>query len=333
MNEFILLRMINLTYDQIVDRIVKNSSASKEDIEAKVKVKMEKLSGLVSKEGAAHIVANELGVKVLESPGKLQINDIIAGMRSVEVIGRVHQAYEVREFKKEDREGKVGNFVLADRTGMIRVVLWNSQADNLAKLSPGTPVKIKGGYSKDNQGRKEIHLNDRSELIINPPEEVPEINIQVTRKKISDLQEYDNNVELFGTIVQVFEPRYYEVDENGKRVKPEEYGGTMNYAYVTNFQLDDGTEIIRCVCFKQQTEKLFEKTTEEMLSMRMNNEALSELRNLCIGKQVKVLGRASKNQMFDRIEFISNSLDMNPSPDDELKKLQEEKSFVEESVE
>ena len=61
-------------YQQLIEFISENSGVSTEDIERKIEAKQAKLSGLISKEGAAHIVANELGIKLMDSfSGKLQI--------------------------------------------------------------------------------------------------------------------------------------------------------------------------------------------------------------------------------------------------------------------
>lgn len=329
--------MINLNYDQIISRIMKEADISQEELEKKIHDKMESLSGLVSKEGAAHIIANELGVKLFEAPGKLQIQDIIAGMKNVEVVGRVVQIYEIREFQKEDRSGKVANFILGDPTGVVRVVLWNSQADKLLSLQEKMPVKIKDAYAKENNGRIELHLNDRSELILNPEEEVPEeikeFRREFKRKIISELQENDQGVEILGTIVQVFEPRYWVVNEEGRKVKEGEI--PVGYSYVTNFQIDDGTDTIRVVCFKDQTQQLFSKTDQEMNSYRENHEKLSELRNNMIGAQVKVQGRVVKNEMFDRKELIANNVDTKPDPSEELTMMKSQTvvEHEEESVE
>jgi len=81
---------------------------------------MDQLSGLISEEGAAHIIANELGVKLFQAAqagGQLKINDIAGGMRNVDVIGKITRKFELRNFKTADREGKVASFILADETG------------------------------------------------------------------------------------------------------------------------------------------------------------------------------------------------------------------------
>ena len=49
-------------YDQLVEKISRLSKVAKEEIMRKVEAKRAKLSGMVSKEGAAQIVAAEMGV-------------------------------------------------------------------------------------------------------------------------------------------------------------------------------------------------------------------------------------------------------------------------------
>src|SRR3989339_2176741 len=105
--------MLQMPYAEIVEKIKEKSDLSDADIQAKVDEKLEQLSGLISKEGAAHIIANELGVKLFEQiSGRLQIKNVLSGMRNVEVLGKVTDIYDVREFNTSNRQGKVGNFII-----------------------------------------------------------------------------------------------------------------------------------------------------------------------------------------------------------------------------
>jgi len=117
--------MIKMPYNDILEKIKEKSGLSEEEIKEKIDTKLKQLSGLISKEGAAHIVANELGVKLFDAlGGKLQIKNILAGMRSVEVVGKVLRVFELREFNSKGRAGKVASFVIGDETGTIRIVMW-----------------------------------------------------------------------------------------------------------------------------------------------------------------------------------------------------------------
>ena len=333
--------MIKLPFNDIVAKIKEKSGISEEEINSKVDEKLKQLSGLVSKEGAAHIVANELGVKLFEAvSGKLQIGNILAGMRDVETVGKVQQVFGVNEFQRKDgTPGKVASSVVGDETGTIRIVGWGSQADNVGKLKEGDITKIVGGYVRENQGRKEVHLNERSKLILNP-EGVTVGEVKVTeekreaavRKSIKDLQENQQNIEVLGTIVQVFDLRFYEIcPQCNKRARLrdgsfhcEAHGNvTPDYSYVTNLVLDDGTETIRTVFFRNQLEKLLSMTKEQVLQYKANPEGFEKVKSDLLGNQIKVIGRTTKNEMFNRLELTAQLVFPNPNPKAELEKIKE----------
>lgn len=326
--------MIKIPYEEIILKVNEKTQMQVSEIEERVERKMKQLSGLISKEGAAHIVANELGVKIFEPlSGKLQIKHILTGMRDVETVGKVLQISDTREFMRGDSLSKVASMLIGDETGTIRVVLWGSQADNVANLGLNNVVKIVGGYVRDNNGRKEIHLNDRSQLIINPKGEVIESveGISDNRKDIRDLSENDIDAELLGTIVQVFDIKFFEICPRcGKRAKPSaalfecsEHGNVIpSYAYVLNAILDDGTETIRCVFFRNQVERLLNMTQEQLMKFKNEPADFEAVKNELLGTIIKVVGRVNKNNLFNRLEFLVNNVDINPNPEEELKRLQ-----------
>ena len=330
--------MIKIPKDLIISKIKEKTNLSDAELQTKVKDKLDQLSGLISEEGALHIIANELGVKILEDPGKLQVKNVLAGMRNVQITAKVVKIYEVREFNKDNRKGKVGNFLIGDQTGVMRVVAWNDKADLLSKLSEQDTIKIENGYARDNRGKTEIHLGDKTVIDINPSGaekiEVKSIS-ESERKSIKELGESEQSVEILGTIVQVFDPRFFTVDpESGKRAVEREgkyYLGdqeisAIDYSYVTNIFLDDGTENIRVVLWKNQTQNLFNMSHEDILSKQ--STGFEEIKNELLGNIVKLKGRTNKNEMFDRIEFIAQFVDIKPDPDEEIsrlnKKLEEE---------
>ena len=292
---------------------------------------------MISEEGAAHIIANELGVKLFEIGEKLQIKNILPGMRNVDVVGKVLQTYELREFKTEKHAGKVANMLIGDDTGTIRVVLWHKQADNINNLKEGDVVKIRGGYIRDNQGRKEIHLSETSKLIINPPgvevEVKPYTPPSAVRKKIAEIKEDDANVELLATVVQVFDINFFEVcPQCNKRIRLKDEGFSCpthgkvepQYNYVLNLYLDDGSDNIRAVFWRQQVEELLDMDNSRILVFKDDPTKFEPVKTELLGNIIKVGGRANKNQNFDRIELVVNKVDKSPDPDEEIKKLQEE---------
>lgn len=328
--------MIKVPYEDVIAKIVKDTGISEAELNEKIDEKLTDLSGLVSKEGAAHIIANELGVKILEeAQGRLPVNKILAGMRSVEFVGKVQRVFDLKKFDKGARKGQVRSFVAGDETGTIRIVLWNDQIEKIQALKEGDIVHIENSYVKENNSQKEMHLNDRSKIEINLPGEnigeVKETKIERKRKKIEALQENETNIEILGTIVQAFEPRYFEVCpycNKRSRMSPggdsficEEHGKiSPKYSYVLNAVIDDGSANIRTVFFKNQADNLTGKNEQDFLIMKDNNEKIEQMKTELLGEIVKVVGRVTKNSMFDRLEFVSQLVFRNPDPDEELKK-------------
>lgn len=325
--------MIRIPYEELVEKIVAQSDVSKSEIEGRVKKKMEQLSGLISKEGAAHIIANELSVSLFEEySGKVALNKILPGLRNIEVAGKILQLYGAREFEVSGRSGKVGNILIGDASGKTRLVLWGDATKDYEKFKEGDVILVQGAYSRENNGYTEVHANDRSVIKHNPQGISIAVGTTTSRKKIEELKEGDVDVELLATLVEISDPRFFEVcSECRKRTRPNEEGTLsckdhpskpITYSYVLNAFVDDGSENIRAVFFSDQMEKLLEKEKEELLGLRENADAFTQLKDSLLGKPLRIKGRVTKNKMFERDEFIVNAIDHNPNPKEELARLQ-----------
>lgn len=315
--------LFGLTYEEIIEKI-KSKGVSEEEIQTKIKQKLHQLSGLISREGAAQIIANEMGIRIFREVGKLKINEIRPGMRDIEVDGKIVNLFDVRSFKNSTREGKVASLVLADETGRIRVVLWDANHIGLIEskqLKEDAVIKIKNTYCRDNNGFKELHLNSHSEITIAPNgvniSHVADnqLNFGFAYKNIADLKEEDKNVVLRGTVVQIFEPRFYEICDRCRRravldngvFKCGDHGEvSVKYAPVLNLFLDDGTENIRVVCFREAAANAIGVSEDELINIRNDAGKFEQMKNNVLGKQLEVNGRVTKNEMFNRMEFIAN---------------------------
>src|SRR4030043_430889 len=143
-------------YERIIEKISKISNIEKEEIERRVEAKRAKLSGLISKEGAAQVIAAELGISFDNE--KLKIEELLPGMRKVNTFGKVINVFQPRAFKtKKGEDGKVANLFIADETSNIKVVLWDTNHISLienGKISEGVVVEIANAAMRDN----ELHL-------------------------------------------------------------------------------------------------------------------------------------------------------------------------------
>lgn len=310
--------MFKVPLAEVKERLLKSGKITPRELDERIKTKINDLSGLISEEGAAHIIANELGVELFNAErSKLKIKEVYAGMRGVSIVGKVVRKFEVREFDKGDKKGKVCSIILGDDTGTIRVVFWNDQVELVNSFNEEDILLIKEGYVKENNNNnnKEVHLGDRAKIEVNPEGEKVDVVRQRTsfeRKKIEDLQAGEEGAEILGTIVQVFDPRFFNVCSTcGKRVV--ESNGMFNCAehnevkpslsYVLNLILDDGSGTIRSVLWKNQIGHLLGKDESEMEKFKANITLFEDVKTDLLGEQLKLVGRVQHNQMFDRLEL------------------------------
>lgn len=314
--------MMGLTYEDIVRILVEEKKVSEQEIQEKVKEKLRRLSGLISNEGAAQIVANEYGVDLLALLKKrgVKINKISPGMMGVSVVGKVVKVNEVHSFKKNDREGKVGSFLLGDETGILRVVLWdNQQLLNLEQglIKENIALRVTNGYVRENNGFVEMHLNNKSELVINPEgvqigEVVKQFSNTYVKKSIQELQENDF-VAVSGTIVQVFEPRFYSAcPQCSKKINTDcsEHGNvTPKSLPVLNFVIDDGTGNLRVVTFRDNVTMILDESYENVLKTMYDKMYFEVIKNKALGKQLTIMGKVNRNEVVDRLEMVMNKFE------------------------
>jgi len=306
-------------YEQVVEKIAKASAKTIEEIERMIEAKRAKLSGLISKEGAAQIVASELGINFEKE--KMKISELLSGMKKVNLVGKIIEMFPVRTYEKNGRSGKIGSFVLADDTGNIRIVLWDTKHIELIE---------KGNIKKDDVvemsnasvRNAEIHLTGFSDIKLSN-EVFSEVKTEKSynKKNILDLRAGEN-VKLRAFIVQIFEPRFFTVCPScGKKVSDagecQEHGKVSGEKRaVLNLVLDDGTKTIRAVFFSEQITKLIDEEDLE-------GEGFEKKRRSLLGNEMFFSGLVKTNNFFGNLEI--NVQDSKEAGIDELIKELENK--------
>lgn len=286
-------------YTKLVERIMKASGLEKEEIDRRVEAKRAKLSGLVSKEGAAQIVAAELGINFDKE--KVKINELMQGMKKANFVGQIIQLFPVREFKTATRQGKVVNMVIADDTGNTKVVLWDTNHIQLieqGKVKQDDIVEISNASIRNN----EVHLTGFSDIKLSN-EKVDNVKKEreFAEKKLAEIKVGDS-LKTRAVIVQAFEPRYFEVcpECKGRVNKDDESSICEKHGKILpvkrallNIVLDDGTDNVRAVLFNEQIEKLVSLENFE--------------REKILGKEAFFSGNIRQNKLFNNNElFISD---------------------------
>ena len=298
-------------YSKLLEKIAKAAGLEVTEIERRVEAKRAKLSGLISLEGAAQVIAAELGVNFDNE--KFKIDELLPGMRKVNIVGKIINMFPVREFttKKGDK-GKVCNLLLADETSNVKTVLWDT--NHIKLIEEGTVkndsvIEIGNASVRDN----EIHLGSFSELKLSNEK----MDNVVTEKQVQEKtfleSKQNDSIKARAFIVQSFEPRFFNVcPECKKKVLASEDGATFNCGEhnqvvpekraLINIVLDDGTETIRAVVFHDVLHDLGLKELE-------NAEMVVQQRENLLGKEMVFSGNIRMNKFFNNPEFIIDTIE------------------------
>jgi len=299
--------MIQGNYEKILEKIANSASLEKSEIERRVEAKRAKLSGLISKEGAAQVIAAELGISFDNE--KFKIDELLPEMRKVNVVGKVITLFPVRTFTRNEQEAKVTNLVIADETSNIKVVLWDVNHIELVEkgeILEGKVIEVLNASMRNN----ELHLGSFSELKISN-EVLENVKTEKIVKEESIINfKIGHNVSVRAFIVQAFEPRFFNVcPECKKKVIQEaenfvckEHSKIMpEKRALINIVLDDGTETIRAVLFHESLPNLGFTQLE-------NFEETTKQKQEIIGKEMIFFGDIRNNKFFNTPEFIIDKI-------------------------
>ncbi len=300
---------------EIATRIASSTGISEDEVMRMIKEKQDELSGLISEEGASHLVAKELGVQLVKKTVMINIGSIVPGMQNVDAVGRVVRIMPAREFKTEKASGKVQNIIIGDATGTVRLSLWNDEIEKY-KVTEGAAVRVRGFVKEDNLGNPEIRIG-RFGMMAETDEPVPEVKEAPARKtersSIAGLKE-GGYKEVRGALLQVFESNpFYEVcSVCGTRIKETkcaDHDAEIDYGMVVSGIADDGTGSIRIVLFGDTAGKLLGMTKNEAKQAFEREKNISAIyKNISLGEEYVFEGKARRNEFFDRLELIVNNV-------------------------
>lgn len=301
--------MIKAAYEQLVEKIAKQSGLDKEQIERRVEAKRAKLSGLITKEGAAQVVAAELGINFDRQ--KVKVSELLSGMRKVSVTGKIMELYPVRSFKKGEKEGKVATFLLADETASVRTVLWDTKHIKMiedGELSMASVIEVKDASVRDG----ELHLSSLSALAPSK-EKIEAVNTtEIMQEKPIAAIKPNDKARIRAAIIQIFEPRFFAVcpecflkltQEENRFVCTKHNTVIPKYRVILTAIVDDGTENIRAIFFSDAIYKLLSISEADIEKVKEPGFWLQRKEEL-LGKELWLSGRARTNKLFGNLEFI-----------------------------
>ncbi|MCQ1536766.1 replication factor A [Methanosarcina sp. KYL-1] len=273
--------------DAIYEKL--SHAISKEDFLQRIQEKVENMGGLCDEAMAAMLVANELGFSDV-GRDSVKIENITAGSGNVNFVARVISAFEPREFTRNDgTTGRVGNLMVGDETGKIRVTLWDNMADLIksGKIKIGQTVQI-SGYAKQGYSGVEVNIGNNG-VLAESEEEIEEV--AASSQQIKDIKDGMGDLNLTGKVLEISEIRTFQRKD-----------GTAGK--VGNLLLGDATGTIRVTLWDEKTDFLSEVDygdTVEVINGYARENAFSQKVEMQIGNRGLI--RKSEKEIEYEEEF------------------------------
>jgi replication factor A1 len=258
---------------------------SKEDFLQRVQEKVENMGGLCDEPMAAMLVANELGFSDV-GRDSVKIEDITAESGPVNFVARVVSVFDTKEFTRNDGTiGRVGNIIVGDETGKIKVTLWDNMADLIKteKVKAGQTLQI-SGYAK--QGYSGVEVNIGNNGVLTESEE--EIDVSVSSQKIKDIKDGMGDLNLTGKVLEISEIRTFQRKD-----------GTSGK--VGNLLLGDDTGTLRVTLWDEKTEFLDQieyGDAIELINAYARENAFTQKVELQVGNR-SVIRKSEKNVEYE----------------------------------
>jgi len=262
---------------------------SKEDFLQRVQEKVESMGGLCDEPMAAMLVANELGFSDV-GRNSVKIENITAESGQINFVAKVVSVFETKEFTRNDGTiGRVGNIIVGDETGKIRLTLWDNMADLIkaGKIVAGQTLQI-SGYAK--QGYSGVEINVGNNGVLAESEE--EIDVAANNQKIKDIKDGMGDLNLTGKVLEISEVRTFQRKD-----------GTSGK--VGNLLLGDSTGTVRVTLWDDRTEFLNQieyGDTVELVNAYARENAFTQKVELQVGNR-SIIKKSEKKVEYEE-EFI-----------------------------
>jgi replication factor A1 len=210
-----ILNMITL--EETIQAILKHlPEYERKDVLSLIDEKRQELGPeIINEESAAMIVARELGIDLRQvSPkARQKVEDISENTRNVALTAKVVHIGPVRKFTRKDGgEGRVASIIVADKTGSIRVALWDdvTKAVSEGAVSIGNVVQLRSAYAKKGlRDQTELNLGRMGGLRILEDYEIDELDLDLDidapdSMKIESLQDRQYDITLTVEVKRVF---------------------------------------------------------------------------------------------------------------------------------
>ncbi|MGD0978171.1 MAG: OB-fold nucleic acid binding domain-containing protein [Candidatus Bathyarchaeia archaeon] len=242
-----------MSFDEIVERILSSCpGVSRESVLEKLEAERSRAGGLISDEALLRMIAAGFGCEILGGEATVHVllmRDLIPGLNGISVVGRVVAVFSPRAFNG-NRKGRFASLLIADESGVLRVVLWNDKA-GLAEsggVKVGEIVRFRHGYTREDFGGKvEVHIGEKCIVEVNPADvkskDYPSIGKFTTKiDELSNVQK-GHKVNLAGTVKRLGSVSEFERSDS-------------SVGKVMRFILSDGSREVAVVVWNEKVDEI-----------------------------------------------------------------------------
>ncbi len=222
--------------EQIIQQILTKKHMTKEQIEERLAKERHRAGGFISDETLLRLIASEFGMNLRNgeaTTSTLMVANLIAGLNSAGLTGRIVAVFKPKTFNKR-RNGKFASLLIADKSGILRIVLWNDKTGLVesSDLKIGQILRVSHGYTKEGREGVELHVGEKCKLETDPQDvnadDFPtieafntnvkdstrtckKVNVQGTVEKLSETSTFERQDSTVGKVM-----RFTLADETGE---------------------------------------------------------------------------------------------------------------------
>lgn len=198
--------------NSFIERIASHSGKDVEEVKRLVEEKKEKFASMLSDNGAALMVARELGVDLEEKSftESIEIKDLEPGMANVDLEVSVKQAFMPRSYERKGKQGEFVSLVVVDKSGEIRLSVWNNSVRDIAegRIRKGDSIGLHNCYVSEYNEKLQLNLGFGGSL---RALDKSVVNMGFSDKGVSQIVRGEelSDVDLVGKVLRVFPEREF----------------------------------------------------------------------------------------------------------------------------
>lgn len=311
---------LDFNLEEALQLMHEKSGVSKEELQQKIKEKVEKFSGLLTEQGAVVLVSKDLRIPLpyLEKKamhvalGKLQ-----NGMANIDVKGKVSAINPVKTFAKGEKEGKYLAVKIKDESGEALFTFWNDQVDDALQKQIGmeSEIIIQNARVKTFNNQLQLSLGFNATYTITPgKQEVQQVTVQKPKEPITFANAQAGQfIQVQANVIEVLPGRGYYLQCEACKAKPRQMEeqcsacgrqNTVKQRLLLPLLLDDGAATMRAVAFEEQAVQLFGKKKEEIIAQLDDEKEKEKLHLELLGKRIEVSGKTKIGMDNTSIELM-----------------------------